>query len=169
MSVGSATALLHPLLEKCVMNKTHVTEAGITVGIDTLIGETIHFYRIDSESGRSCLDMRSSRCCDVLVTYEKKSDSYEAICFIELKGRKLKDAIIQIKVTYARIRERLETLLQRDQLHKVHYRAYIALRQRGTANEASLKQELIQSFGGNNVCIRHSKKHALGEFLRNTN
>jgi len=53
----------------CYIRRTSVTESGLTVSIETLPGETVLFFHMDSDEGREKLNMvgEGIKVCDYLV------------------------------------------------------------------------------------------------------
>lgn len=55
MASDSMRTLLSVTLAGCFVKGTSVTESGLTVSTNTLPGETILFFKTDSNAGRECL------------------------------------------------------------------------------------------------------------------
>jgi len=83
---------MKPLIN-CLINGTSYKESGKSISIEGDRNEQILFFKIDG----CYIDSSSSRKCDLLVIY---SDSeWRFIILVELKGKKIKDAIEQFEQT----------------------------------------------------------------------
>src|SRR5205085_6238315 len=98
--------LIEATLQTCRIEGTSVRESGLTVSTETQPGEMILFFHIDQDEGRKYLKMvgESLKICDYLVFYTKDDEDRELVCLLELKGRKLEDAVKQVLNTHRHIR-----------------------------------------------------------------
>ncbi|HZU03753.1 MAG TPA: hypothetical protein VFA10_29080 [Ktedonobacteraceae bacterium] len=107
--------------------------------------------------------------CDYLVLYLKDDQDREIVCFLELKGKKLEDAIKQVISMHQRVLALAREKIDREQLqNNVGWKACICLHGQAPRNGARIENQLIEKFGKGNVRIKHGVKHdkLLGEFLR---
>jgi hypothetical protein len=170
MASESMFVLLTGRLGSCRIDGTGVRESGLVVSAETLTGETILFFHIDSPEGRQCLDLLSegAKACDYLVFYTKNNDDKEIVCFLELKGKKLEDAIRQVLSTHQRI-----VILAKEEIdRKLHayivWKVCICLHGQAPRSGQQSVDQLIKTFGKDNVLVKHGVKHykLLGTFLR---
>lgn len=163
--------LLNGTLQSCCQKGTSVNESGLTVSTERLPGETILFFHTDCPEGRKSLGMVEAgiQVCDYLVLYLKDGEGREIVCFLELKGKKLDDAINQVLSTHQRVVALAREKIDRQQLqNNVGWKACICLHGQAPRNGARIENQLIEKFGKSNVRIKHGIKHdkLLGEFLR---
>src|SRR5947209_17197983 len=94
--------LIKATLQTCRIEGTSVRESGLIVSIETQPGEMILFFHIDQDEGRKYLKMvgEGLKICDYLVFYTKDDEDRELVCLLELKGRKLEDAVKQVLNTH---------------------------------------------------------------------
>src|SRR5579859_7057861 len=107
MASNLMLALLTEKLQVCCIEGTRVRESGLTVSTEVFAGEIVHFFHTDTKEGRKNLNMveEGSKICDYLIFYAKDNANSEAVCFLELKGKHLDEAVKQILSTYQRVRE----------------------------------------------------------------
>ncbi|MGH2478801.1 MAG: hypothetical protein ACRDHW_03995 [Ktedonobacteraceae bacterium] len=170
MASTSMLALLNDKFAACLIKGTSVRESGLTVSTETFPGETILFFHTDCDEGRQNLNMISAglKICDYLILYTKDSEPKEIVCFLELKGKKLEDAIRQVLST----RESLQALAIEEINRKHHqyitWKVCICLHGHAPRPGQHNIDELIKKFGKNNILIKHGMKQykLLGSFLR---
>lgn len=163
--------LLKGMLQSCCQRGTSVNESGLTVSTERLPGEIILFFHTDCPEGRKSLSMvgEGVKVCDYLVLYLKDDQDREIVCFLELKGKKLEDAIKQVISMHQRVLALAREKIDREQLqNNVGWKACICLHGQAPRNGARIENQLIEKFGKGNVRIKHGVKHdkLLGEFLR---
>lgn len=170
MASESIFVLLTGRLGSCRIDGTSVRESGLVVSTETFSGETILFFHIDSLEGRRCLGMpdAGAKACDYLVFYAKNSDDKEIVCFLELKGKKLDDAIKQVLSTHQRILVLAKEEVDRKQQALIFWKVCICLHGQAPRSGQHSVDELIKRFGRDNVLVKHGVKHykLLGTFLR---
>jgi hypothetical protein len=173
LASDSMLHLLKTQLSACMIAKTHVSESGLTVSIQRLPGEIIPFFRTDSNTARECLKMglEDKKSCDYLILYtlEKNNSQREVVCFLELKGVDFDHAVKQICNTYKYVDALSKRELQQDQYQRVVCSASIIMHNSApTEAETRGRKKLKELFGGDNVHVRHVRKHydKLGDFLR---
>lgn len=173
MASSTMQVLLKEKLQVCCINGTRVRESGLVVSTEVLSGEIILFFHIDSKDGRRNLNMEEegSKICDYVVFYTKDNIDSEIVCFLELKGKHLDEAVKQILSTYQRLQELSREKLDRKQYQQVHWKACIFLHGHAPRNGQSSIDKLIKELGGKkNILIRHGIKQytSLGLFFRET-
>jgi len=119
VSLTSVQQLLYQQLAPCMLSGTSIKDNGITVSMDRRTGETILFFRLDSDEGYVCLGIRrqaiigsdgSAKCCDGLISYLKDlARVKELLCFLEMKGGDQERASEQIISAYRRVKYILDT------------------------------------------------------------
>ncbi len=96
--------MLLDILRPCLISRTTFTDNGITVNVRPQRGELVKFFVVDERSNpgstlREILGMQG-RICDLVVYYLKESSPEKVFCFVELKGKKIDDAVEQILDTF---------------------------------------------------------------------
>jgi hypothetical protein len=162
--------MLLDILSPCLIPRTTFTDNGITVNVRPQKGESVKFFVIDEKSNpkstlRKALGMHG-RICDLVVYYLKEGNRGDALCFVELKGKKIDDALEQILETF----EALEGCSESSGHTK--WKAYILI---GIASPIKLDPGSIKilraKFGDKDIGWRITKKNDkddLGSFLRGT-
>lgn len=170
MASTSMFALLAERLDSCQIDGTSVRESGLVVSTETLPGETILFFHIDSPEGRQHLGLlaEGAKACDYLVFYAKNNDDNEIVCFLELKGKKLEDAIKQVLSTHQCITVLAKEEIDRKQHAYIFWKVCICLHGQAPRSGQQSIDQLIKTFGRENVLVKHGVKHykLLGTFLR---
>lgn len=92
--------------------KTSVKENGVEVSIKPEGNEIIYFFELDNDKQQDLrkyldIDGDGQKICDYLVYYEESSK--KVLCFLELKGSSLSDAVKQISNTYPAINKKLKS------------------------------------------------------------
>jgi len=161
---------LNARFHACRKKGTRVRESGLTVSTNKLPGETILFFCTDCDEGRKSLNMvgEGLKICDYLVFYMKESEYKEIVCFLELKGRNLEDAVRQVLSTRRRIVDLSYEEIDSKQHAHICWKACICLHGGAPRNMQSFADELVQVFGRGNIHIKHGVTHyqLLGDFLR---
>jgi hypothetical protein len=166
--------LLHEKLIDCKIDKTSVTESGLTVNLERLRDEIIPFFHTDSPQARKILSMPddNQKSCDYFVVYTKASNNAKEIaCFLELKGKNFEQAVKQVCNTYKHIKILLEQYLEKAHHQKVIYSVSICMHGRAPSPKAALqgREQLKNIFcvTDQHIEIRHGcRKHNLGNFIR---
>ncbi len=158
------------LLQTChLKGKTSIHESGIMVSTRKLAGETLLIFHTDCDEGRKSLRMTTSgiKICDYLVFYTKDGDIAEVVCFLELKGSGLKDASKQVLETHQHTIAVLKEISRKEQYQHVSWKVCICLHGQASRGSRHIQDELIQTFGKSNICIKHGiTKFDIGEILR---
>jgi hypothetical protein len=156
--------LLKQRLAHCKMSGTSITDHGITVSTNKLPGECIIFFRTDSDVGRNCLDIASSRACDCLVFYALETQQEENLCLLELKKpAKIGDAKEQILAVY----EAVKKILDNSHVQNATWKAFICLSHNVPAGDLHHIDELKRSIKGKVKYKIVAKRYTeLGSFLR---
>jgi len=170
----SLLSLVHEEFIDCKINKTSVTESGLTVNMERLRDEIVHFFHTDSPEARKVLNMpdRDQKSCDYFVLYTKANNNPKEIaCFLELKGKNFEQAVKQVCNTYKYTKFLLEQYLEKLQHQKVIYSVSICMHGRAPSPKAELRgrEQLKNIFciTDQHIEIRHGRhKHDLGNFLR---
>lgn len=162
--------MLLDILRPCLITGTSFTDNGITVNIRPQKGEFVKFFAIDEKSNprstiRKDLGMRG-RICDLAVYYLKEANREHALCFVELKGKKIDDALEQIIETF----EALAKCPEAENPGSMKWKAYILI---GIASPVRIDPATIKilkaKFGDKDIGWRITKKNDrddLGGFLR---
>jgi hypothetical protein len=163
--------LLNATLQTCLINgATRVRESGLTVSTEKLPGETILFFRTDSGEGRKnlCMLQDNLKVCDYLVYYAKAEHEKEIICFLELKGKNVEEAVRQVINTCQYVKALIKQHITESQHQHIVRKVCICLHGRTSRLKQSLNDQLIKEFGKNNIRIKHGLTHdkELGSFLR---
>lgn len=170
MASISMVALLNDTLAECLIAGTGVRESGLTVSTEKLPGETILFFHLDCAEGRHSLNMAVTglKICDYLILYTKDSEQKEIACFLELKGKKLEDAIRQVLSTRESLQALVKTKIERKQQQYITWKVGICLHGHAPRPGQHNIDELIKNFGKSNILIKHGMKQykLLGSFLR---
>lgn len=170
MASESMFVLLTGRLDSCRIAGTSVRESGLVVSTECFSGETILFFHIDSPEGRQCLKLlgEGAKACDYLVFYAKSDDDKEVICFLELKGKKLEDAIKQVLSTYQQVVVLTKEGVDRQQHAHIFWKVCICMHGQAPRPGQQTVDQLIKTFGRENVLVKHGVKHykLLGVFLR---
>ena len=171
MVSNTMQVFLKERLQACCIDGTRVRESGLTVSTEVLAGEIVLFFHIDSKDGRKNLNMtvEGSRICDYIVFYTKDSVDREIVCFLELKGKHLDEAVKQILSTYQRVQELSKEKIDKKQHQQITWKACIFLHGHAPRNGQSSIDRLIKELGGKkNILIRHGIKQytLLGQFFR---
>ena len=174
MEYKSLLSLLYEKLVDCRINKTSVTESGLTVNIERLRDEIVLFFHTDSPTARKILNMPddNQKSCDYFVMYTKEChNAKEITCFLELKGKNFEQAVKQVCNTYRYVRILLEQYLEKSQHHKVIYSVSICMHGRAPSPKAELqgRKQLKSIFciTDQHIEIKHGcHRHNLGNFLR---
>jgi len=170
MASESLFVLLTGRLDSCRIAGTSVRESGLVVSTETFPGETILFFHIDSLEGRQCLSLlgEGAKACDYLVFYAKSDDGKEVACFLELKGKKLEDAIKQVLSTHQRVIVLAKEEIDREQQKYIFWKVCICMHGQAPRPGQHSVDQLIKTFGRDNVLVKHGVKHykQLGAFLR---
>lgn len=158
------------LLPTChLKGKTSIHESGITVSTRKLAGETMLIFHTDCDEGRKSLRMTTSgiKICDYLVFYTQDGDITEVVCYLELKGSGLKDASKQVLETHQRTIAILKEKSRKEQYQHVSWKVRICLHGQASRSSRHIQDELIQTFGKSNICIKHGiTKFDMGDLLR---
>ena len=96
----------------------------------------------------------------------KDSENKETVCFLELKGRKLDDAIKQVLSTHEHVKALAKEKIGREHIQHTAWKACICLHGQAPRSGKRLEEQLKREFGKGNVCIKHGKNYKLGKFLR---
>ena len=157
------------ILEPCTISRTTFTDSGTTVNVRVKPKESVRFYVIDETSNpRSTLRENlkiEKRICDLVVYYTKTleiTNSGEIFCLVELKGKKIKDAVDQITDTF--------NVLKSHSGKKIKWKAYILI---NLASHIYIgeteRRKLKQQFGPHGWRItKNNDNDDLGGFLRKT-
>jgi hypothetical protein len=160
--------MLLDILWPCLISRTTFTDNGITVNVRPQKGELVKFFVVDEKSNpgstlREALGMQG-RICDLVVHYIKESNPEKVFCFVELKGKRIDDALEQILDTF----EALEGSSEHSE--RIKWKAYILI---GIASPIKLDPGTIKvlktKFGDKDKGWRITKKNNkddLGSFLR---
>jgi hypothetical protein len=157
------------LLQGCRMQGTSVRESGITVSTEILAGETIIFFHLDCDEGRTSLKMTDEgvKICDYIIFYTEDKEDKEIVCFLEPKGTDLKVAAKQVEQTHKHT-----AALSNENIHRKHHqhitwRICICLRGQAPSTNQRIRDQLKQNFGKGNVEIKHGiTRHDIGPLLR---
>lgn len=138
-------SFLNARLQACCIKGTRVRESGLIVSTNTLPGEKILFFRTDCHEGRESLDMvgESLKICDYLVLYIKDGEKREIVCFLELKGRNLDDAVKQVLSTRERVVALSKEEIERKHHPNITWKACICLHGTAPRNRQSSLNELL--------------------------
>lgn len=170
MASTSMLALLNDKFAVCLIAGTSVRESGLTVSTETFPGETILFFHIDSDEGRQKLKLVGAglKICDYIVLYTKDNEQKEAVCFLELKGKKLEDAIKQVLSTQEALHSLIKEKINKRQHQHITWKVCICLHGHAPRPGQHNIDELVKKFGKNNILIKHGMKQykLLGDFLR---
>lgn len=162
--------MLLDILSPCLIPGTSFTDNGITVNVRPKKGESVKFFAIDEKSNpkstiRKELGMQG-RICDLVVYYLKEANHEDALCFVELKGKKIDDALEQIIETS----KALEGCREAENPGNMKWKAYILI---GIASPVRIDPAIIKilkaKFGDKDIGWRITKKNDkddLGNFLR---
>jgi hypothetical protein len=160
--------MLLDILSPCLISKTTFNDSGITVNVRRKEGESVRFFVIDEKSNpnsnlRETLSIQG-RICDLIVYYVKEEDPSAAFCFVELKGKRIDDALEQVVETFETIKGCTKNAGQ------IKWKAYILI---GIASHIKInpatKRILNAKFGDKDIDWRITKKNDrddLGAFLR---
>lgn len=154
----------------CKKGTTSAHESGLTVSIKPLSRETVLFFHIDSNEGRKSLNMMEEglRACDYLVYFTEDGNPGEVICFLELKGSRLDDAIKQVLSTHKNFLSIWEEKMGKKQQVFIAWKVCICLHGQAPRNGLRMVDQLKKTFDKKDICIKHGTKQfkLLGEFLR---
>lgn len=158
-------ALLKSTLQACYTEGTRAHESGLKVSTEKRPGETILFFKIDSSEGRKYLNMRGEglKVCDYLVFYAKDAENREVTCFLELKGRKLEEAVEQVISTFHHVKALTLEKIDKEWHPHLVWKACICLHGQSPRPGNRVKELLKKEFGGN-VRIKYGIKHDKEEF-----
>lgn len=157
-------------LQSCQKEGTRVQEEGIRVSTTKMAGEIIILFHTDCDEGRRGLKMEAPgiKICDYLFYYTKEGKKAEVVCFLELKGKKLEDAVEQVHKTHMQLEA-----MSKEEIHRTHHPNFIwkvCICLSGQASSMSHSQrihdELKQKYGKGNVEIKHGMRHDIGPLLR---
>lgn len=160
--------MLLDILKPCLIYGTTFTDNGITVNVRPQRDESVKFFVVDEKSNpnstlRQSLDLRG-RICDLVVYYLKGNNPEKVLCFVELKGRKIDDALEQILDTF----KALESCSELSE--RIKWKAYILIGISAPIKvDPGLKKVLKAKFGEKDIDWRITKKNDkddLGGFLR---
>ncbi|MDQ1254286.1 MAG: hypothetical protein QG646_3517 [Euryarchaeota archaeon] len=155
------------ILEPCTITRTTFTENGTTVNVHAQPEESVRFYVIDEASNpRSTLRENlkiNEGICDLVVYYTrtlKVTNGKEIFCLVELKGKKIKDAVDQITDTFK--------VLKSHSSKKIKWKAYILINLASHIKVGDAeKRKLRQNFGRHGWRItKINDRDDLGDFLR---
>ncbi|HEV7234645.1 MAG TPA: hypothetical protein VGN15_00605 [Ktedonobacteraceae bacterium] len=155
------------LLLSCLQYGTSVTQKNVSVRAVPQKGETILFFKTDSEI--ACKDLHimvGEPVCDYLVFYAK--DGKTVLCLVELKGNDTDHAIEQVLSTYQHMQNQLSELRGKacwSPIQQITWKAYVCCSAKSSISPTKLyAARLGRTFKKGNFKITHEDE--LGEFLR---
>lgn len=155
------------LLLACLQHGTGVTQKRVSVHAVPQKGETILFFKTESEIARKDFSiMVGEPVCDYLVFYAKEGKT--VLCLVELKGNDTDHAIEQILSTYSHIQSRLNELRGKacwPPIQQITWKAYVCCSAKSSISYTkSYAARLEKTFKKGNFKITHEDE--LGDFLR---
>ena len=141
--------LVTSVLQSCRVQGTSFRQSGITVSTRPLAGETIIFFLIDCDEGRTSLKMTESgvKICDYIIYYTNDGEDGEIVCLLEVKGKNLKIAANQVLITHEHV-----AALSREKIHinyhqNIKWRVCICLRSHAPSSSQRIHDQLKEKFG----------------------
>ncbi len=162
-------SVLMPLLQDCLRSGTKAHEDGLTVSIERGKDEEIYFFHIDCDEGSRCLGMNKTekeKCCDYLVFYAKEKSINEVFCFLELKGKNVQRAMLQVISAYTYVLALLRKKPGQIQLQDPVWSVYICLSGSVPQENKKVQKELKKRFGEGRVSIKAVVEKDTTEFPR---
>lgn len=155
------------LLLSCLQHGTSASQQHVSVHVVPQRGETILFFKTDSEIARKDLQIQAGEgVCDYLVFYAK--DDQTVLCLVELKGNKTDHAITQIISTYEHLHRRLHELRGKacwPPIQQIRWKAYICCGPGSAIIQTKpYGAQLAKIFKRGHFKITHEDE--LGDFLR---
>jgi hypothetical protein len=153
------------LMLNCLIHKTSFGESGCKVSIRKESNESILFFNIDEKSNpestfRKALNIRG-KMCDLAVYYS--NDNQKILCFVELKGCHIEDAVEQVENTYLHFKKLLKRRVPKI-YKQIGYKAFVVTHGASPKNVKKIKRKFINIFGKENADI--SRNRNFGKFLR---
>jgi hypothetical protein len=168
---SSIYTYLQEAFTPCLQKNTHATESGLTVSVAKKKNEIILFVQADNDHARRYLEMPqgNKKSCDRLILYALDYSKDELLCFLELKGNKLDDAVDQIINTHKHMR----ILLNKNIAKKQHIFLCACICTHNSVpnvrNQQSHLEKLKNFLGIDKVRIVHrTNRYDIGVFLRDT-
>lgn len=157
------------LILNCLIHKTSHTEKGKTVSVKRGSDETVLFFLTDNKSNKDCMFyqnfIKQGQICDLVIYYA--NNNKKSVCFVELKGTDIKDAVSQISNTYHQFKKFLELSSKDKQVSKqIEWKSYILEHGGSPKNTKEAGKRLQDIFQKGNFKIESAHSSDIGNFIR---